>query len=52
MEVSMLIRKTLSTKQKRIFRRKLDDYKEAALYRVTTYWFLFLPFYSFEEILE
>lgn len=48
----MLIRKTLSTKQKKIFRGNFDCKKESALYRVTTYWFLFIPVYQFEQFIE
>lgn len=48
----MLVRKTLSTKQKKIYRGRFDDRMEAALYRVTTYWVLFVPVYSFEQLIE
>jgi len=48
----MIISKTMSTKKKKIFRGKFDSRKESALYRVTTYWFLFLPIYSNQELIE
>ena len=48
----MLITKTLSTKKKKIFRGKFDAKKESALYRVTTYWFLFIPVYSKQEFID
>ncbi len=48
----MLVRKTPSTKQKKIYRGRFDYKKESALYRVTTYWFLFVPVYSFEQIID
>lgn len=49
----MLIRKTHSTRIKKIYRNKYkSDQKERALYRVITVWFLFIPIYQKEELVE
>jgi len=48
----MLIRKTSKTVQKKIFRSAHDSYKKSVLYRVTTFWFLFIPVYSYSEFLN
>jgi len=48
----MFIRKTIETKKKLIFRGKYEKEKETALYRVTTYWFIFIPIYRYEEVIE
>lgn len=45
----MIIRKTMHTKRKKIV---VDRYgaTEQRLFRVYTYWFLFIPFYRFEVL--
>ena len=48
----MIIRKTISTRIKGIYRDKYEDKKTKALYRVTTYWFLIIPIYQKEEFLD
>jgi hypothetical protein len=48
----MIFRKTHKTKQKKIYRDSLSSKKEYALYRVYTYWFLFLPVYQYEEFIS
>lgn len=48
----MLFRKTSKTKVKKIFRNNDGGYKTKSLYRVTTYWFLFLPVYSYDEFIS
>ena len=48
----MLIRKTMRTKKKKIWTGKFDSKKSSTLYRVTTYWFLFLPVYSSETFID
>jgi hypothetical protein len=48
----MIIRKTIKTKVKKIFRGKNENYKENALYRVVTYWFIFIPVYQCEQFID
>lgn len=48
----MIIRKTLSTKQKRIYRGKFDAHKKAVLMQVETWWFLFIPVFKRERVVE
>lgn len=49
----MIIRKTQKTKVKKIRRDSyLTSQKKPALYRVTTYWFLFVPVFSYEEFID
>jgi len=48
----MIFRQTHSTAKKDIFRGKFDTKKERALYRVYTYWFLFIPIYTRYEFIE
>tara|TARA_R110000850_G_scaffold100316_4_gene207521 strand:- start:8376 stop:8522 length:147 start_codon:yes stop_codon:yes gene_type:complete len=48
----MIFRKTHNTKKKKVLRGKFDTKKESALYRVYTYWFLFIPVYQYEEFIE
>jgi len=48
----MIIRKTVTTLQKRIWRDKCATSKSWALYRVITYWFLFIPIYRYEQFID
>jgi len=45
----MIISRTSSTKIKRIWTGVYDQSKTEVLYRTTTYWFLIIPLYTYEE---
>ena len=42
----MIFSKTTKTVIKKIWRNTEQEYKGKAVYRVTTYWFLFIPVYT------
>lgn len=48
----MIFNKTSKTIKKRIWRNTEDERKKQAIYRVTTYWLLFVPLYSKQECID
>ena len=47
-----MIRVTSKTMQKKIYKDKDDIHKKPAIYRVVTWWFLFIPIYSKQTFLD
>lgn len=45
-----MIRKTSCTIKKKIYRGEFDREKQSALYIRTTFWLLFIPIYSYDEL--
>lgn len=48
----MIIRKTSKTIKKKIYRNRYDLATTVALYRKVTYWFLFVPVYSYDVFID
>lgn len=48
----MMIRKTHDIKRKKVNTDRYEEHKRYVLVAVTTYWFLFIPIYSSEKIIN